>query len=140
MTNTRPDKEQLEIHLGGFVMQVWNELIGFVESSYNFEPVWNDGGKYGTWELKYRRSGKTLCTFYVKDGYFTVLVVLGKAEREKFDSLKEGFSSKTCDIYSNTPQYHDGKWLWIDVSDMSLVEDIKRLIEIKKKPVRKESD
>ncbi|KUO76383.1 MAG: hypothetical protein APF77_06705 [Clostridia bacterium BRH_c25] len=137
MTNTISNKEQFEILLGGLVIPAWNELIGFVESNYDFEPVWNNGGKYGIWEVKYRRSGKTLCALYIKDGCFTVLVVLGKAEREKFESLKEEFNPKIYEIYVNTRQYHDGKWLWINVSDMSLVEDIKKLIVIKKKPTKK---
>lgn len=140
MIDTIPSKEQLEVLLGGLVVPVWNELTEFVELNYNFEPTWNSGGKYGIWEVKYRRSGKTLCALYVKDGYFTVLIVLGKAERERFESLKDEFSSSINDIYSNTLQYHDGKWLWINVSDMSLLEDIKNLIVIKKKPVKKGLD
>ena len=77
-----------------------------------------------------------MCAFYVKDGQFTVLVVLGKAERERFELLKTEFSPEIVELYTNTRQYHDGKWLWINVSDESLVEDIKKLIIIKKAPKR----
>ncbi len=136
MLETIPTKKQLESLLGDLAISAWNELIGFVELHYDFEPVWDDGGKYGIWEVKYRRSGKTLCAFYVKDGRFTVLVVFGKAERERFELSQEGFCSEIIELYTNTRQYHDGKWLWINVSDMSFVEDIKRLIVIKKKPKR----
>jgi hypothetical protein len=134
---TIPNKEQIESLLGETAMEAWNELIQFVESNYQFDPVWDEGGKYGVWEVKYRRSGRTLCAFYVKEGQFTVLVIFGKAERQKFELIQNEFSSKIIELYSNTRQYHDGKWLWINVSDMSLVEDIKRLIIIKMKPKRK---
>ncbi len=97
----------------------------------------DEGGKYGIWEVKYRRSGRTLCAFYVKNGQFTVLVIFGKAEREKFELSQKEFSPEIIELYNNTRQYHDGKWLWINVVDMSLIEDIKRLIMIKKKPKRK---
>lgn len=134
MNETIPNKEQIESLLGETAMEAWNELIQFVESNYQFDPVWDEGEKYGgVWEVKYRRSGRTLCAFYVKEGQFTVLVIFGKAERQKFELIQNEFSPEITELYSNTRQYHDGKWLWINVSDMSLVEDIKRLIIIKKR-------
>jgi hypothetical protein len=129
-----PGYEGISKLIGVITMEAWNELSEFVSSSYDFEPVWDNGGKYGVWEVKYRRSGRTLCAFYVKEGYFTVLVVLGKAERDKFELARENFCSDTIELYENTHQYHDGKWLWVNVKDMGLVEDVKRLIVIKKKP------
>ena len=132
MLETIHTKEQLESLLGETVILAWNELIEFIELHYDFEPVWDYGGKYGIWEVKYRKSGKTLCAFYIKDGCFTVLVVFGKAEREKFELSQKEFCFKIIETYTNTRQYHDGKWLWINVSDNSLIKDIKRLIVIKK--------
>lgn len=128
-----PIREDIGNLIGSASIEAWTDLIGFVESNYNFEPVWDNGGKYGVWEVKYRRSGKTLCAFYAKDGYFTVLIVFGKAEREKFELAQGDFSSEVIELYDNTHQYHDGKWLWVNVRDMRLVEDVKKLIMIKKK-------
>lgn len=132
MLEKTPTKEDIENLIGSPAIEAWSELILFVESNYNFDPVWDDGGKYSVWEVKYRRSGKTLCAFYAKDGYFTVLIIFGKAEREKFELAQDDFSSEVVELYDNTLQYHDGKWLWVKVRDMSLVEDVKNLIMIKK--------
>lgn len=134
MLEKLPSKTDIVSIISTSTIAAWDELTKFVEANYDFEPVWDDGGKHAVWELKYRRSGKTLCAFYVKEGYFTVLIVFGKAEREKFEASKAEFSTEIITIYDNTHQYHDGKWLWISVKDMSLVDDIKRLITIKKKP------
>ena len=127
-----PTKEDIEKLIGSLAKEAWTDLISFVESNYNFDPLWDDGGKYSAWEVKYRRSGKTLCAFYVKDGYFTVLIVFGKVEREKFELTQGDFSSEVVELYDNTHQYHDGKWLWVNVRDMRLVEDVKKLITIKR--------
>lgn len=129
-----PSNGDIEKLLGPSAMEAWNELTGFVGLNYDFEPVWNTGGKYGIWEVKYRRSGKTLCAFYVKEGYFTVLIVFGRAEREKFELTQGDFNPEVIALYENTHQYHDGKWLWVDIRDKSLTEDVKRLVVIKKKP------
>jgi hypothetical protein len=128
-----PTKEEIGNLIESPAIEAWTDLIGFVESNYNFEPIWDDGGKYGVWEVKYRRSGRTLCAFYAKEGYFTVLIVFGKAEREKFELDQDDFNSEVVELYENTHQYHDGKWLWVNVRDMRLIKDVKQLIMIKKK-------
>ena len=47
------------------------------------------------------------------------------------------FSKYICDYYDNSKNYHDGKWMYIDVTDLEQLEEVKRLIQIKKKPNRK---
>ncbi len=129
-----PVHEEIRKLIGSSAMTAWEELTKFVVLNYEFEPVWDAGGKYGVWEVKYRRSGKTLCAFYAKDSSFTVLIVFGKAEREKFEASRDEFGPQIVELYENTHQYHDGKWLWVNLKDMSLVEDVKKLIVIKKRP------
>lgn len=62
-----------------------------------------------------------------------MLIIYGKAEIEKFIQSQSGISPKIVEIVNNTHQYHDGKWIWLDVSNMEFIEDIKSLITIKKK-------
>ncbi|MFY9535871.1 MAG: DUF3788 family protein, partial [Bacillota bacterium] len=102
MTDNVPTGAEIEETLGTSAIRAWNELTTFVEGNYSHEPVWDNGGKYGKWELKYRKSGRTLCTFYIKDGFFTALVVLGKGEREELESRKAEFSSSIIELYLNT--------------------------------------
>ncbi|MFD3260205.1 DUF3788 family protein [Paenibacillus lentus] len=41
-------------------------------------------------------------------------------------------------IYDATAVYHDGNWVMLEVSDGYLVDDIKKMIWIKKKPNKKQ--
>ena len=93
-----PAKNEITEHIGIQTLAAWDELISFVDTNYGFEPVWNTVGKYGIWEVKYRRSGKTLCNSYVNDGYFTVLIIYGKAKIEKFIQSQRGISSKIAEM------------------------------------------
>ena len=53
-----------------------------VESKIEFSKCsWESG-----WNIKLKKSGKTLCTVYPKEGYFTVLVVIGMKEKEATES------------------------------------------------------
>ena len=66
-----------------------------------------------------------------------VLIILGKNEREKFETSRKDFSEYIKNFYDNTRQYHDGKWLYLDIINNTVIADIERLLFIKKKPNRK---
>lgn len=131
----QPSRDVLLEYLGEAI-NTWDELIKFIDENYGFESMWNYSKKHDEYEFKYRRGGKTLVTFYIKKDALTVLVIFGKAEREKFENSQHQFSPGIVDLYMNTHQYHDGKWLWIALSDKNVVEDIKKLIMIKRKPIQ----
>lgn len=63
------------------------------------EQMWNHGGKNWTYEYKYRRGGKTLCALYAKEQTIGFMVILGKDERTKFESMREVFFYNCSDVY-----------------------------------------
>lgn len=129
-----PTNEELYLTMGEEKFKVWSEINCFIEKNYNVECLWDRGGKTGIYELKYRKSGKTLCALYPREQGMRILIVFGKVEREKFESSRNEFSQYVNDFYDNTHQYHDGKWLYLDYNSNLPIEDIKKLILIKKKP------
>ena len=130
-------KEQLDALLSKEVLLVWNELTDAIDLLYDVDRLWNKG--FGNWkvEYKYRRGGKTLCTFYAKEDVANLLITYGKAEREKFEGMKATVSKPLQDIYEKTETLHDGKWLWIPLDDQINIEDIVEMLKIKKRPNRK---
>lgn len=129
-----PTNEELYLTMGEEKFKVWSEINCFIEKNYNVEYLWDRGGKTGIYELKYRKSGKTLCALYPREQGMRILIVFGKVEREKFEGSRSEFSQYVNDFYDNTHQYHDGKWLYLDYNSNLPIEDIKKLIIIKKKP------
>lgn len=96
--------------------------------------MWAKGGKYGEVCLRYSRSKKTLCTVYFRKSQLGIWVILGREERERYEAAQGGFSPAVREKYESTQTFHDGKWLMFDVENSVLLADIKKLIEIKKKP------
>ena len=130
-------KEQVNILLSKETLSTWNKLTDAIDSLYDVDRIWNKG--FGAWkiEYKYRRGGKTLCTFYAKENAANLLITYGKAEREKFEKIKESVSKQLQDIYERTETLHDGKWLWIPLDSEINVEDIIEMLKIKRRPNRK---
>ncbi|MBA4375940.1 MAG: hypothetical protein C0401_07185 [Anaerolinea sp.] len=61
-------------------------------------------------------------------------VVLGKEQVEKALCLRLG--AKVGNMVRETPQLHDGKWLFIPVTTEVDVQDIEQLLLTKKRPVK----
>ena len=60
-------------------------------SSCNWERGWN---------VKFKKSGKSLCTVYPRESYFTVMLVVGLKEKELFESMLSNCTKK-CKKYMN---------------------------------------
>lgn len=120
-------------------MEIWDEMTAAIDALYDVDRLWDKG--FGCWrvEYKYRRGGKTLCTFYAREGEAVLLITYGKAEREKFDLIRDSLSVNLQKIYDETKTLHDGKWLWIPVDDVLQTEDVMAMLKIKRRPNRKQS-
>lgn len=132
-----PKNHDLEALIGAKKLDIWNSLKERIDQMYDMDRLWNKG--FGDWayEYKYRRGGKTLCTFYAKPDTANLLIILGKAEREKFEAERDIFTQPTLALYDATKSLHDGKWLWIPIDEKLSFDDISRMLRIKRKPNRK---
>ena len=101
------------------------------------EQIWNDGGKKWSYEYKFRKGGKTLCAFYFKDNTLGFMIIFGKDERTKVEEIRNELSSDVLETYDNAQTYHDGKWVMFNITDYSILEDLKKLLFIKRKPNKK---
>lgn len=64
------------------------------------------------------------------------MIIFGKKERESFERQRSEFSGEIQKRYDDAKTYHDGKWVIFDVDTPERLEEIKKLISIKKKPNR----
>lgn len=130
-------REQLQSLLSEETLAVWDDLIAETDKLYDVDHFWNKG--FGDWvlEYKYRRGGKTLCTFYARKDVANILIIFGKAEREKFEAVKGNVSVMIRELYDHTETLHDGKWLWIPLNRDLKTEDVMTMLKIKRRPNRK---
>lgn len=123
--------------LGDFVrnplfLQFCQEIMGTYQcqekieySSCNWERGWN---------VKFKKAGKSLCTIYPRENYFTVLVVVGKKEKPFAEKLLPDCTLQLRTIYHKTQEGNGQRWLMIDLEDREeLYEDVMQLIAIRRK-------
>ena len=136
----RPTKPYKEVKaIIGDASAAWEKLIGYIRFNYEMDEIWAEGKpthKHFN-NLFIKRSGKALLSLHLREGFFLVSVTLGGKERIKFEEQRVEFGKTVCNIYDAAETLHDGKWLGFEVRDDSLIEDIIRLVQIKRKPNRK---
>ena len=115
---------------------LWEDFCKYMKNKYNINPKcefskcsWEDG-----WNVKFKKASKSLCTIYPRENYFTMLVVIGKNEKENFEEMLSLFCYEIQQIYNNTEEGNNQRWLMIDLEDKDKrYEDVKKIIEIRSK-------
>lgn len=132
-----PNEQELKNLLGESLFEVWTKLCAVVDEKYDMDRLWDNGGKAWTYEYKYRRGGKTLCTLYARENCIGLMIIFGKNEREKFEASRESYSEQIQTIYDAAKTYYDGKWVMFQPVDTVLFDEFVRLLGIKRKPNKK---
>ncbi len=118
---------------------LWKELCGYLEDSYGVSPkieYSRCSGKPG-WNVKYKKSGKALCTLYPEEGFFTCMVSIGRKEAPEAELLLTACTSYVKDLYAGANPFNGSRWLMIEVKDLQTLSDVKALIGTRCKTVKK---
>lgn len=116
--------------------ELWKDINDFIENTYNISPALSYSSCSGQpgWNVKYKKSGKSLCTLYPMEGYFIALIVIGNKEMNETEFILPSLSKHVQELYKNSPFSLGGKWLMINVTDKKILEDVEMLIKIRVAP------
>lgn len=130
--NEQPSLEELSAYVQ---TPVFGQFCSKIKETYNCREKiefsscsWKPG-----WNVKFKKSGKTLCTIYPGETFFTVMIVIGKKEKEPVERLLPDCTRQLQEIYAQTEEGNGQRWLMIDLADADeLYHDVFRLIEIRR--------
>lgn len=131
------EKKELEKLVGLDKVNAFYDIVNEIAKLYDMEKIWNSGGKKWTYEYKFRKSGKTLCAFYFRENTLGFMIIFGKNERAKVEEIRNELSSDVMEAYDNAQIFHDGKWVMFNIKNNSIIENLMKLLSIKRKPNRK---
>jgi hypothetical protein len=115
---------------------LWENLTRFIADNYGIKVDFMFYGKNYGWALRFRRGSKTLLSMYPGTESFVVQIVLGQIEAEKAFDLDLGKNVRRH--LENTHQFHEGRWLFIKKESEQDLNDVKKLLLVKSRPVKKE--
>lgn len=128
--NNEPSMEDISKYIDN---GLWEEFNKRIQDDFNVKPVTAYSGcsLQPGWNVKYKKSSKSLCTLYPMKGYFIALVVIGKAEEERTLAMIDECSEYTKDLYYRTEGGNNQKWLMIEIKNGEILEDALVLIRIR---------
>ena len=128
-----PSQSQIKEFVG---TPLFDELDGYLRQTYKVKPklaysnCGMDGGMWKGWNVKYQKSGKSLCTLYPKQGYIQLLVTIGVRGVNEAELLMPMCTEYIQDIFSKS-EFRGSRILGIELRDDDVLHDVKRLIEIR---------
>jgi hypothetical protein len=129
----RPSQNEI-LKIIGDTAALWTHIHEYMTQHYDFEAEIKFYAKKYGWTVRYRKSGKTLCSFFPEVDAFSVLIVLGASESAKVNKIKARLNANVRNVFEQTDQLRDGKWMWIRILEESDIESLKMLLSAKRKP------
>jgi hypothetical protein len=124
-----PSQKEIRSSIG-LRFSAWHSLRLFLEANYPIAPEPVFGGRNYGWCIRYRKGGKTLVCLFPQKGYFVAQIVLGRVEVER--ALEARLALHVATVLREAKQFHDGRWLFIQVRNKRDAEDVLQLIQIKR--------
>ncbi|EJC84292.1 hypothetical protein Rleg4DRAFT_6107 [Rhizobium leguminosarum bv. trifolii WSM2297] len=130
-----PDNSAVREWIGPEAFERWDELRDWIDEFYPgvFAPDWLYGGKYRGWSLRYKKT-KAFTTFVPEYRRFSAVVVMGGAEREKFEERRYVWRPQLVQLYDSAKTYIDGKWLTVAIASADDLHDVMELLTMKRPP------
>ena len=134
------ENEPTEIEIKEFVnTPLFGDLDEHLRQTYKVKPKVEysscamDGGMWKGWNIKYKKSGKSLCTLYPKQGYLLLLMAVNVRQMDEVELLIPSCADYIKGLWEQSEAVHGAKYLGIEVRDKAVLGDVKSLIEIRAK-------
>ena len=129
-----PDHPPAYAEISAFVgSALWDEARREVETAFQTAPrlEYSSCSMQKGWNVKYKKSGRALCTLYPMAGHFLALVVIGQREDTGMPALLPALSADTRALYGRTPSSLGGRWLMLKVGDEPALRDLLSLVRLR---------
>jgi len=129
-----PSEKQIKKYVDS---PLWDDLTDYIQQTFKSKPKLSysncamDKGFWKGWNVKYKKSGRALCTLYPKKGFILSLVPIGLRDMNEAELLMPLCTEYVQNIFKQAPSMHIGKSLAIEVRDEDVLNDLKSLIKLR---------
>lgn len=138
------EQEPTEQQITDFIANpLWQELSDHLIRTYLIKPKKTYSrcsmgeGYWKGWNIKFQKSGKSLCTIYPKQGFFVAMVSFSAKEMDDADVLIQMCDNYTKEKYKNAKSSKLGKSVSLEVTNENILNDIKELAAFRANSAKK---
>ncbi|HPA54749.1 MAG TPA: DUF3788 domain-containing protein [Bacillota bacterium] len=134
-----PEYDEIVEYINMPARDLWRQINGFIQQRYKSLPriMYSVcSGKPG-WNVKYQKSGKSICTLYPEQDGFVALVVVTLDLMPVIEALSGELTEETRQTIRSAKPFNGTKWLMLQVKNDLQLEDVKQLISLKQGAIAK---
>lgn len=112
---------------------LWDKLCEHIQEAYGLKYFIEHSccSMARGWNVKFRKSGKNLCTLYPAEGGFTCLIIANDRDLLELELLLPTWSPHMRELFQNTSSAMGGRWLMVAVESEEILENLKDLLRIR---------
>lgn len=129
-----PSLDEITAYINPPARALWSELNQFIQETLQAKPKITysvSAGKPG-WNVKYQKSGKSICTLYPEKDCWVALVVIKVKMAPMLSTLQPALHPLIHNLVSAARPYNKTFWLMIPVADESVLDSLKHLLVLKR--------
>lgn len=128
-----PTFEEIKVYMNTEGYALWDGIHRFIQETYGSKPKTaysKCSGKPG-WNIKYQKSGKSICTLYPEKNGFVVLVVITLELASIVQNMKSEIGAEILNMINTAKPFNGTVWLMIPVYNENVLEDLKKILSLK---------
>jgi hypothetical protein len=125
-----PSFDQISAYIHPPGRELWLDLNGFIQQTFNARPKIDFSvcaGKPG-WNVKYQKSGKSICTLYPDRECLVALVVVKLELAELLKSVQPPLHPLIHQLIVTGKPFNKTLWLMISIENQAVLESVKDLL------------
>jgi hypothetical protein len=128
-----PDYDEIDEYINLPARELWRQINHFIQQRYNASPkiMYSTCAAKPGWNMKYQKSGKSLCTLYPEKDSFVALVVITLDLLPVIEALSEELTEEVLNTIKRAKPFNGTLWLMLRVDDERVLGDVKQLMLLK---------
>lgn len=131
--NNTPTYDDIMMFMSEKGQTLWKDINSFIQEKYDALPkiAYSRCSEKPGWNIKYKKSNKSICTLYPEKGSFTALVVITLDLVPVINAMSLEFDQEILKLISSVKPFNGTLWLMIRAERTEMVDNIKKLLELK---------
>lgn len=120
---------------------LWDALCAELSEAFGVRPLlqYSRCSLAPGWNVKYRKSGRALCTLYPRPGGFSCMVCVGSREAPAAETFLACSDGPARELYRNAAPLNGTRWLMLEIDGEPALRDALELIRLRVPAGRKAS-
>lgn len=125
--------EELSGYIEEPALSWWVDLNDFLQNTCKAKPKmsFSKCSMQKGWNVKYQKSGKSLCTLYPEKESFIVLIVIKLEMIPIIEAMKNDFEPVVLNLVKSARPFNGTKWLMIRVENEDILKSVRELLVLK---------